>query len=759
MIRINKQGKIAAVVTILLLVAVYLVVANVKIEFKAPENRVALPAAVQGSTASVKNVDSQIPKENDFKKVAETDVLRLKMDENTGHFTVEDKRNGNVYRSFPNPEYWAKEKISETWKKHLVSPLMVQYVDFSKNILQAKETNLAADGGRIKEVQMIPGGFSLVYELPATGFTIPIQVKIENDYVETKIIREGIKEANMGLVWVRLFPFFGAEYTAAGQDGYMFIPDGAGALVRFKDNQLNVNKIYDEAVYGQDHTFAGLSNNRNKIVMPVFGMKTGSKGFVAIVHDGDEYTNIVAAPAGVLSDYNWVTAQMNFRSSFLQFTTRNTNVPDSWGYIDYNRDELFGSDRVVRYYMLESQKSDYVGMAQTYRQYLMKEKGVKPVTVSNPNIPMHVNFIGADQEDGLVTSRYLNLTTTDDAIQMVNSLHDKGITNMSLTFKGWQKGGISAFGNTFPVDSRIGGDKGMKAFIDNAHNYGLPVYLEAEYALNNTGGAGFDEKYHAIVNLAGRNQKVSALYNRERTPAVSYKFAEEMVKKDLNQYKAMGVDGIAVNILGQRLSSDYNSGFGSTRDEARDVQERILKTIKESLGGVEGKYSNLYALPHMNYIQTLVYDHSYDLFTDEAVPFVQIATHGLVSYSSEFVNNRQEDVHDFLRDIEYGAEPSFIFTREESKKYVNSFGIRYYNTYYPYWETFAVEQYKRYNEALGDVQNQFIADHKTLALGVKETTYENGTRVIVNYNLEPYRSGDLAVPAQNFIVIRGGASR
>ncbi|MGO4275627.1 hypothetical protein AB4Z22_38290, partial [Paenibacillus sp. TAF58] len=171
MIGVIKRGKAAAVVTILILLAIFLIAVNVKIEFKAPENRVPIPAKLESSAASVNSVASQLPKESDFKMVAETNLLRLKMDEKTGHFIVEDKRNANVYRSFPNPEYWDKEKISETWKKHLASPLMVQYVDFSKNILQAKETNLAADGGRVKEVKSIPGGFSLVYELPATGFT------------------------------------------------------------------------------------------------------------------------------------------------------------------------------------------------------------------------------------------------------------------------------------------------------------------------------------------------------------------------------------------------------------------------------------------------------------------------------------------------------------------------------------------------------------------------------------------------------------
>lgn len=753
---ITKLNKTATIVTVLLLAAILLILTNVQFQFKtAPQERTA--AAAQNDTAPPQNsVQAQLPKDGDFKNVAETDTLRLNMDEKTGHFIVEDKRNGNVYRSYPNPEHWSKETISENWKKHLSSPLMVQYVDFSKTILQAKETNFAAEGGKVTQVQSIPGGFSLVYELPASGFTIPVQVKIEKDYIETKIVREGIKETKMGLVWVRLFPFLGADYSA-GQDGYLLIPDGAGALIRFKENQLNVNKLYDESVYGQDQAFGGMSNNRNRIMMPVFGLKSGPKGFLAVLNEGEEYAEVVASPSGVLSNYNWVTAQMNFRASFLQFTSRNS--PDEWGFAAYNKDELFGGDRSVRYYILDKAKTDYVGMAQTYRDYLMQVKGMKPVAAADPNLPMHVDFIGGDQEKGVVSDRYIDLTHTGEAEQMIDKLSANGIKNMALTFMGWQQGGYSSLGKGLPVDSRIGGDQGMKSLIDRAHQSKYRVYLDTEYAANNTGGGGFDEKFHAMVNLAGRNITQNLLYNNTRVPMASEKFVEATVKKDLAEYKKLGVDGLSVNRTGQRLFSDYNTGYGSPRNEARKVQESILKNIKETLGGVQGKSSNSYAWPYVNHIQTMIYDHSYDLFTDEAVPFAQIAAHGLLTYSSEYANNRQEDVKDFLRDIEYGAIPSFIFTRAASKEYVNAYGIRYYNTHFPDWETFAAEQYKAYNAALGDVQNQFITGHRTLADNVKETTYANGKRIVVNYNLEPYRDGGLDVPAQSYLVIQGGGSR
>jgi len=60
------------------------------------------------------------------------------------------------------------------------------------------------------------------------------------------------------------------------------------------------------------------------------------------------------------------------------------------------------------------------------------------------------------------------------------------------------------------------------------------------------------------------------------------------------------------------------------------------------------------------------------------------------------------------------------------------------------------------NEALKDVQDQFIVHHETLADGVKLTKYENGNSIIVNYNAESYSYYNLVVPAQDFVVVKEG---
>ncbi|MCA0755615.1 hypothetical protein KP806_11170 [Paenibacillus sp. N4] len=745
---LTKQSLPTVIAAVLIIVAVTLIAANTEFVWKSTAGPTIVPED-EGTNFTQPEKNPVLPEESGFSKVAESDVLSLKMDAKTGHFIMEDKRNNEVYYSYPDPKYWSKEEISKTWKQHLSSPIMIQYVDFSEPILNPKELSFTPGVDSIKDLKTIDGGFQLTFELPEAGFTIPVEVTVDGDYVQTKIIREGIKEDKLGLIWVRLYPFFGATHTD-GQEGYLFIPDGPGALINFKDNQLNVNKLYDESVYGSDMVYQGLDNNRSQVSMPVFGMKSGSKGFLAVLNDGEAYANIVASPSGVFSKYNWVTAQMNFRSSFLQYTRK--NFADS-GFVDFNRDELFGSDRVVRYYILDKENADYVGMAKRYRQYLIEEKGLKKLEADTAGVPLHLTVVGGDQEKGTLANRYIKGTTTSEAEQMVKKLHELGVGNMSVTYTGWQEGGYSAYGRTLPVDSSIGGDSGMKSFVDFAHSLNVPVYLDTEYALNNTGAGGFEKEFAGVTNLAGQTIDVRMLYNEDNVSAVSDKFNLKSVKSDLEGFKKLGIDGLVVGRTGQELFSDYNTKYGSSRDEAKDVQVDILKAIQSSLGGVQGIKSNFYSLPYVHHIQNMVSDYSYDLFSDEAVPFAQIATHGLITYSFNYSNNRDENGNGFLREIEYGAVPSFVFTHADTSDFLSAYGIRFYSTKFSDWASYAAEEYKRFNETLGDVQNQFIAEHRTLAHNVKETVYENGKRIIVNYNTEPYKYGNLEVPAKNFIVL------
>ncbi|MCZ8511637.1 DUF5696 domain-containing protein [Paenibacillus filicis] len=707
-----------------------------------PENGAA------GAAKVPKGLD-ELPKEADFQTVAQNDMVELKLDAKTGHFLVYDKRNGNIWRSYPDPSQWPDENQDGVWRTHLRSPIMFQYIDLSNNKSQPKESNFLEENGSIKDVQMIPDGFRLTFDMPSRQIAVPIEVKIDKDSVVTRIIDSGVKEGRMSLVWMRLYPFFGAEHSA-GQDGYMLIPDGSGALIRYGSNDRNGKSIYSEPIYGQDLSFKvnnlDGSSSRKQVVMPIFGAKSGNRAYLSVVEDGAEFAEIVASPAGVFSGFNWITSQQDYRSSYKQVTNQQTNR----SFIAYNKDNRFGSDRVVRYLLLDTNKADYAGMAERYRQYLIDNYGLKKIRPKSGDVPMTVNLVGGELEKGLFTDKYLKATTTDDAMHIVQSLRGLGIGNMVVNYLGWQGDGYSSYGGLFPVDRRIGGNDGMNRFISFAHSLNVLVYLQADYTLNTTGADGFLSLFHGLRDAGGTVLK----------PYVSLNWLMgHVLDRDIRSYKGLGADGVTMAGIGAYVNSDYNSKYGASRDESRKLHQEILKKFQAAGLEVRGLSSNFFALPFVSTIDHLADDYSYDVFSGEGIPFAQMALHGLISYTSEDGNNRQQYQNGFLHDLEYGSEPSFVFAYRNTAelKYANELHI--FNPDYAEWEKPAVEEYKKYNDALGDVQSEFIVNHRSLAPQVKETTFENGKRIIVNYGPKPYTDGKRTVDPEDYLVIEGGAKQ
>jgi len=709
-------------------------------------------APAQGGAA---NAASELPDLAAFQPVAETAQLKLSVDSRSGHFRVEDKRSGAVWTSYPSPEDWPKETIQGTWRNNLRSPIIVEFIDMANHKSQPKLISFIEDKGAVEGFQKIDGGFKLTFDFKTSGFKIPVEVKLNGDAVETKVFDDGIEEGKLSLLNLKLYPMFGAA-PSSGQEGYLFVPDGSGALIDFKENRTNDKSVYRESIYGNDASFFSESTDRLMPKIPVFGVKNGDKAMVAVMEGGEEYNKLFASPSGAYGVFNWITPELQYRIKFYQNTSRKANT----GFYTYSKERFNGNERVTKYFLLNGEQSSYVGMASRYRQYLMETKGLKKLEVTGNKLPLFLDIVGADIKKGLVWDSYIEGTTTAQATEMVKRLYGLGIENMSIRYLGWQKGGYSSFGGLFPVDKRLGGNEGMKQFIRFADSLQIPVYLGVNYTINNNGKDSFSGRYEGMRNMAGQVLEYTSFANRELVTMVSPKYSEVILNKDLPDFKELGAKGLYFEDgIGRNLDSDFNNRYLSTRSETMKTQQRMLQSVKDTLGGVQVERPNIYTIGQANHLHRLDDDYSYDLFIDRPVPFLQIALHGLVTYTSDWANMRDQYRNEFLRSIEYGSYPSFIFTHAESEDMKGAFWIWYYSLNYRDWETMAVEEYQRYNEALGDVQNKFIVNHRNLAPKVFETTYEGGKRIIVNYDTAPYTGGGLNVPAQDFIVLTGGGGQ
>jgi 1,4-alpha-glucan branching enzyme len=705
---------------------------------------------------SVSAPKPDLPDESRFVPAGESAAFQLWADPATGHFKVVSRTSGTEWYSYPDPAEWPKETITGTWRSHILSPIILESVDLGNAKSQSRTVNWYDDGGKLDDFQISADGFTVTYTFANSGFRIPVSVKLNNDHVETSIDDSRLEEKGaLSLLNLKLYPLLGAEpYT--GEEGYVLLPDGSGSLIRFKDHAAADKTVYRETIYGQDLAFYVDNTNRSAVRMPVFGIKSGSKAVFGLLTGGEQYAKLFAAPSGVYGHSYWATPEWQYRIKFFQNTSRS----GSQGFYTYNRERFTAPERAVRYYFLEGESSDYAGMAAAYRRYLTDEKGISPIAVTQPGVPFYLDLIGGDTKQGLIKDDYMEATTTKQAGEIVRALAGKGISPVSVQYQGWQKGGYSSYGGLFPVDSRLGGNDGMKAFIAEAHRLGADVYLTADYEWNNNGRGGFWARQDGLRNLAGTVQQFRPSQERDEITYTSPLFAAKALGSDLKIYQSLGADGIVFNGgLGSSLSSDFNKNYTVDRGGALQEQQRLLEEVRKTLGGAGVTDGSFYTLGSATRFLQLSDDYSYDLFTDEAVPFAQMVLHGLVPYTSQWSNLRDEYRTGFLRSIEYGAYPSFIFTASSSDKLKRSYSAWYYSTDYKEWLDTAAEEYKEYNEALAGVQNQAITGHRTLAPGVKETTYEGGRRIVVNYNLSSYKgSGGIHVPAQDFIVLEGGAA-
>ncbi|WP_274362998.1 DUF5696 domain-containing protein [Paenibacillus thermotolerans] len=715
----------------------------------------AAPAASDDKPASAS------PAVDQFLPVAESEFLSLKANAATGHFIVTDKRTGYEWKSFPDESGYDEQQNQGKWKANLASPIMFSYVEMNVRRDLVKETNLPDEKGTVAAFEATDRGFKLRFDIPGLGFEIPVEVSLGSDYVETKIKKEGLrdekayteeelkakKDKGARLVSVKLYPFLGA-HTSEGDKGYLLLPDGPGALVEFKKDRGGTNNFYSERVYGSDWAYSANSkfSIREPVRMPVFGIKAGGKAMLGVIRDGSEYANVVAAPSRTFSQYNWVTAEQQFRFLSYQYT----NTKKTEGFFTYTKD-MAVSDRSVRYYFIGQTDAGYVHMASKYRQFLMDEAGLRKLQAEDKPLELQLHVFGADSERGFLWDSYLPLTTTQEAQEIVQELNGAGIERMSVTYLGWQREGFSRYGGSFPIARKLGGNEGMRQLADFLHAKGYSLYLDASsYSFNNTGKEGFRKNRDGLRDIGA-----SVMEYRGGRTLVSPRFAEKVISGDLLKAKDLHVDGLMLGqAIGSILNTDFNDNYAATRDESKRIQERIFAAANDTLGSARVDDGNAYALKYVNHVHGLTDEISNDLFVDRQVPFAQIALHGLVPYSADYVNESEDYEIALLRSIEYGAVPSFVVTYAPSQQLLKTTSLgQFFSTHYKDWVPEIVSQYQQANEALGDVQDEFITGHRMLADGVFETTYESGKRVAVNYNDEPYTGSGWTVGPKSFAVL------
>jgi hypothetical protein len=403
-------------------------------------------------------------------------------------------------------------------------------------------------------------------------------------------------------------------------------------------------------------------------------------------------------------------------------------------------------------------------MARAYRDYLMKDQGIAPVQDQAARFQLHL--IGGVVQDEIIGSTYIPMTTFEQARTIIDRLLGLGVNRIEVTYDAWNDGG--KYGNQpehFPVQDELGGSKELKKLADYLKQKGISLYLNANYVKPYAGSKALNPGHDAIRGL--NNEPMPLFRNYLDTHQMSdFKFYlmkpqrayEKYISAEANKYAELGASGVHMEWMGDLLYSDHTDMPPFRRAQTVDVWRKSLDLVRKQTGAAAVDYGFAYTFGHIDRIDEAPLDSSRFVYTDETVPFYQIALHGLIPYYAEASNNQDDPRVHLLRMLEYGALPSYILTHQPPSDLKRTPYDELLGSEYTVWEKPAAAEYAKVVEVLAPLAGKTIEDHRSLMPNVYETAYSDGTRIIVNYNRSSVTVDGQTIEPYGYGVRKGGGS-
>ena len=697
-----------------------------------------IPASGQ-SFPSIQVRNSDV--EEGYTPIAENDSLRLYINDNSTAIIVEDKRNNALWRSSP-ADLQDDKSTTNIWKSQIEVPIQVAFVNAERS--QSKNVKPAQMKTKTQPVQ---DGIRVSYDFFNDDLALDLIYTLQDDCLSLTLPDESIVESGENsLVSVEILPFFGATHD--GEEGYIVYPDGSGALLHFntphsEQVQKMVGTVYGADASGGQASGSGTSGvYRQNIPMPVFGLVHNDSGFVSYITNGDFDSGISVGRAGKGVNYNHVWSQFVYRR---QGRFSLTGGQPAWL---YQPDRIPG-DRQIRYCFLNNAEANYSGMATRYRNFLINERGANRLPVQNPWIDLGF-FMGTERRNWILRDM-ISMTTFDQVGEIMDDLAQAGVVQTDVTLWNWDKGSISLnYPQSFPVDKRLGGEEALRRLADLLHQRGQHLILSSDYLDVAPGVKDVMPYLDAVRGVDGLplgNSDTGYVLN----PEVAL---DRFARTNINKAKEIGVDGLQLLGFASVALPDKNTRYPMTREGFAATLMELADLSSEELGMVSMTGNNIYASIYSDSLKMVPLDSThYDIF-DETIPLYQIAVHGLTQYSGYPYNLISDNQRMFLRQVEYGAIPFFLLTKESSSNLVRTNWSNLYSSEYDYWKDEVIKQYQVMQD-LSPLSSQFISDHTKLAEDVYQTTYEDGTRIVVNYSSIPYMDGTTEIPSMEFVVLKG----
>ncbi|MDX9692012.1 MAG: DUF5696 domain-containing protein [Acholeplasmataceae bacterium] len=583
--------------------------------------------------------------------------------------------------------------------------------------------------GTSVDLEVIDDGFMAAIQFGTSRIKMNLYVTFNEDGITVEIPDDEIEEpAGYRLNAIQVYRDFGAV-KEDNVPGYVFIPDGIGALINYKTADINIPD-YKKYIYGNSLGYNTETNLNNRIIdgqriyAPVFGFVHGidQQAVFAHITSGALYGNINVSYPSRNRGYTSVYSEFIYRTTYAQPVDRSGSV------IILLQDFRNPVNIKINYTLLEDDDANYVGMAKAYRNQLLDQSRLVENIHNETNIPLHVSTIGLERKDGILFTENVLMTTLDQFRDMIKTLNDQGITNIVASIDGYTSKGASW---SAPIYTGLSRKVGSKSDLEDIHENVSDLYLIAEFMKASSRSSG----YNRYLDLAKKIN--NQLYRYDNSTDTSYLLEHSKVRalyRDTqHELNNLSYSGLAIKSFGSLLYDDFS------HDKYLNDLIHVFDTL---LADQENKTAlfdaNDYMFTYMDtYFDFPMYSSQFLIF-DDTVPFLPIALSNTMQLFGPYANFYPYARDELLRHIDFNIYPSFVVTHKSSKYLQNTGLSDIYSSRFSDLDHVINTYYHFVNDALKYTIGANIISRDILALGVVSVGYSNGIDLIINYTDQTY---------------------
>ena len=601
------------------------------------------------------------------------------------------------------------------------------------------------------------------FELPDVPmFVVPVNYELTEQGLSVNVPTDELQfEESFRLYSLKVLPFFGT--VTNGNKGNMVIPDGSGALVDINTQSKDSISI---PFYGQDYSLRtkDYAENMEQSTIPTFGLDVtdatyGKNAFVAHVTSGEGQGSVECHPKTTIYPFSYLGPTFEIHP----FETFKSEGAAKAAELQKYSDKPYEGNITINYYFLNGEDADYIGMAKKIRNIYFGDKEKLTLDKTKFYYETYGEILRKETLVGYAYNAKAQMTTIAQAKAIYEKLKAGGISNISVKYNNWSGDEfVNSISNVGKLAKGLGSKDEFVELIQLVEKDGGTLYPNLELMLDKDTGELTDATWHSkmiegtLATYAGR----STLYQEGVTVPFDrtvIKTGEILSKLDgiVKKMDKFGAKGYSLSTLGSTLFSDYNKNTLTHRENAKLKYISILdKATNKGEKKLMVEMGNAYTYDYADDILNVSLGNSNLMFEAESIPFVQIVTHGYISYSGSALNLSDNKEMTLLKSVEYGANLYYVLNNASPSAVKNSNYSSLFSTNYDRWYDEACADYKAVSAVLDGVQSSCIESHKKLSKDVYMTTYENGTSVIVNYGSAEYTYNNTKVPAKGFVAVK-----